>query len=55
MWRLSAEGEWRRSVFYERVLLVFINHSGSETVEVRLCADDGNAVLEIQDGGKGFN
>jgi signal transduction histidine kinase len=30
-------------------------HSGSETAEVRLCTDDGNAVLEIQDSGKGFN
>jgi PAS domain S-box-containing protein len=30
-------------------------HSGSETAEVRLCTDEGNAVLEIQDSGKGFN
>jgi len=30
-------------------------HSGSETAEVRLLKEDGNAVLEVEDKGKGFN
>jgi signal transduction histidine kinase len=30
-------------------------HSGSKTAEVRLLTREGNAVLEIEDNGKGFN
>lgn len=30
-------------------------HSGSETAEVRLLTNDGNAILEVEDKGKGFD
>jgi signal transduction histidine kinase len=30
-------------------------HSGSKTADVRLLTQDGNAVLEVEDKGKGFD
>jgi PAS domain S-box-containing protein len=53
--RLSAEAELAMFRVLQESLTNVHRHSGSETAEVRLCTDDGNAVLEIQDSGKGFN
>lgn len=53
--RLSAEAELAMFRVLQESLTNVHRHSGSETAEVRLCTDDGNAVLEIRDSGKGFN
>jgi PAS domain S-box-containing protein len=53
--RLSAEAELAMFRVLQESLTNVHRHSGSETAEVRLCTDDENAVLEIQDSGKGFN
>ena len=53
--RLSAEAELAMFRVLQESLTNVHRHSGSETAEVRLCTDEGNAVLEIQDSGKGFN
>jgi PAS domain S-box-containing protein len=53
--RLSAEAELALFRVLQESLTNVHRHSGSATAEVRLCTDNGNAVLEVQDTGKGFN
>jgi PAS domain S-box-containing protein len=53
--RLSAEAELAMFRVLQESLTNVHRHSESETAEVRLCTDGENAVLEIQDSGKGFN
>src|SRR5262249_7329606 len=53
--RLTGEAELAMFRVLQESLTNVHRHSGSETAEVRLCTDHGNAVLEIEDKGKGFD
>lgn len=53
--RLSAEAELALFRVLQESLTNVHRHSESKTAQVRLCTDNGNAVLEVQDYGKGFN
>ena len=53
--RLSSEAELALFRVLQESLTNIHRHSGSETAEVRLLKDNGNAVLEIEDKGKGFD
>jgi PAS domain S-box-containing protein len=53
--RLSAEAELAMFRVLQESLTNVHRHSGSETAEVRLITDNGNAILEIEDKGKGFD
>src|SRR5262249_24060443 len=53
--RLSSEAELAMFRVLQESLTNVHRHSGSETAEVRLCTDNENAVLEIEDKGKGFD
>ena len=54
-YRLSSEAEVAMFRVLQESLTNVHRHSGSETAEVRLCTDNENAVLEIEDKGKGFD
>jgi PAS domain S-box-containing protein len=53
--RLPTEAELAMFRVLQESLTNVHRHSGSETAEVRLLKEDGNAVLEVEDKGKGFN
>lgn len=53
--RLSTEAELAMFRVLQESLTNVHRHSGSETAEVRLLIDNGNAVLEVEDKGKGFD
>jgi PAS domain S-box-containing protein len=53
--RLAGDAELALFRVLQESLTNVHRHSGSETAEVRLLVRDGNAVLEIEDNGKGFN
>jgi PAS domain S-box-containing protein len=53
--RLPTETELAMFRVLQESLTNVHRHSGSETAEVRLLKEDGNAVLEVEDKGKGFN
>jgi PAS domain S-box-containing protein len=53
--RLPTEAELAMFRVLQESLTNVHRHSGSETAEVRLLREDGNAVLEVEDHGKGFN
>jgi signal transduction histidine kinase len=53
--RLPTEAELAMFRVLQESLANVHRHSGSETAEVRLLKEDGNAVLEVEDKGKGFN
>src|SRR6185437_7700232 len=53
--RLSSEAELTMFRVLQESLTNVHRHSASATAEVRLLAHAGNAVLEIEDYGKGFN
>ena len=53
--RLPTEAELAMFRVLQESLTNVHRHSGSETAEVRLLKQDGNAVLEVEDKGKGFN
>ena len=53
--RLPSEAELAIFRVLQESLTNVHRHSGSETADVRLLTLDGNAVLEIEDKGKGFD
>jgi len=53
--RLPTEAELAMFRVLQESLTNVHRHSGSETAEVRLMKENGNAVLEVEDKGKGFN
>ena len=53
--RLAPDAELALFRVLQESLTNVHRHSGSETADVRLLTRDGNAVLEIEDKGKGFN
>jgi PAS domain S-box-containing protein len=53
--RPTADAELAMFRVLQESLTNVHRHSGSETAEVRLLMRDGNAVLEIEDKGKGFD
>lgn len=53
--RLSCEAELAMFRVLQESLTNVHRHSGSETAEVRLLTDNGNAILEVEDKGKGFD
>jgi PAS domain S-box-containing protein len=53
--RLSSEAELALFRVLQESLTNVHRHSGSETAEVRLFTDKGNAILEVEDRGKGFD
>jgi signal transduction histidine kinase len=53
--RPAADAELAMFRVLQESLTNVHRHSGSETAEVRLLMRDGNAVLEIEDKGKGFD
>jgi signal transduction histidine kinase len=53
--RLSAEAEIAMFRVLQESLTNVHRHSGSKSAEVRLLNNSGNAVLEIEDKGKGFD
>jgi two-component system NarL family sensor kinase len=53
--RLSSDAELAMFRVLQESLTNVHRHSGSETAEVRLLAGNGNAMLEIEDKGKGFD
>jgi signal transduction histidine kinase len=53
--RLATDVELAMFRVLQESLTNVHRHSGSETAEVRLLMRDGNAVLEVEDKGKGFN
>ena len=53
--RLSSEAELTLFRVLQESLTNIHRHSGSKTAEVRLLTDNGNAVVEIEDKGKGFD
>lgn len=53
--RLPSDAELALFRVLQESLTNVHRHSGSETAEVRLSTFDGNAVLEIEDKGKGFD
>jgi PAS domain S-box-containing protein len=53
--RLAADAELALFRVLQESLTNVHRHSGSETAELRLLIRDGNAVLEIEDKGKGFD
>jgi PAS domain S-box-containing protein len=53
--RLSSEAELAMFRVLQESLTNVHRHSGSETAEVRLFTDNGNAILEVEDKGKGFD
>lgn len=54
-YRLSSEAEVAMFRVLQESLTNVHRHSGSDTAEVRLRADNENAVLEIEDRGRGFD
>jgi len=54
-YRLSPEAEVAMFRVLQESLTNVHRHSGSETAEVRLLTENGNAALEIEDHGKGFD
>lgn len=54
-YRLSSEAELAMFRVLQESLTNVHRHSGSETAEIRLLTQDSNAVLEIEDKGRGFN
>ena len=53
--RLSSDSELALFRVLQESLTNVHRHSRSETAEVRLLTQEGNAILEIEDKGKGFN
>ena len=53
--RLSSEAELAMFRVLQESLTNVHRHSGSETAEVRLLTENGNAIIEIEDKGKGFD
>jgi PAS domain S-box-containing protein len=53
--RLASEAELAMFRVLQESLTNVHRHSGSKTADVRLLMHDGNAVLEVEDKGKGFN
>jgi PAS domain S-box-containing protein len=53
--RLAPEAELAMFRVLQESLTNVHRHSGSKTAEVRLLTRDGNAVLEVEDQGKGFD
>jgi signal transduction histidine kinase len=53
--RLPSDAELAIFRVLQESLTNVHRHSGSETADVRLLRRDGNAVLEVEDQGKGFN
>lgn len=53
--RLTADAELAMFRVLQESLTNVHRHSGSATADVRLLMLDGNAILEIEDKGKGFN
>jgi len=53
--RLPTEAELAMFRVLQESLTNVHRHSGSESAEVRLMKENGNAVLEVEDKGKGFN
>jgi PAS domain S-box-containing protein len=55
MGRLSSDAELAMFRVLQESLTNVHRHSGSKTAEVRLYTEDGDAVLEVEDHGKGFD
>ena len=53
--RLPSDAELAMFRVLQESLTNVHRHSGSQTAEVRLFTNNGNAVLEIEDNGKGFS
>jgi PAS domain S-box-containing protein len=53
--RMASEAELAMFRVLQESLTNVHRHSGSETAEIRLLMRDGNAVLEVEDKGKGFS
>lgn len=53
--RLSSDAELALFRVLQESLTNVHRHSRSETAEVRLLTQEGNAILEVEDKGKGFN
>jgi PAS domain S-box-containing protein len=53
--RLATDAELAMFRVLQESLTNVHRHSGSKTADVRLLTRDGNAVLEVEDKGKGFN